>query len=443
MKKILTLLITLFMVFSISSAIAETNSRESGDMHKATALLRVELSGVIDSALAEYVRRAVEEASSNNYAVLILLNTPGGSLDAALNIIETLRESSVPVIGYVVDRWAVSAGTLILFCTHVAAMQPGTMIGAMQPVEISPFGGYQPINETKILNPIYKEAEVCLKLRNRNTTVAKLMVYHNLVMDAEEAFESHVVEFVAVNVGELIQKLRGLKVNTTTGTWVLEPKTVIDYPPPLSIRLAHALSDPLVSSLISSFASLLILVGILTANYHILALGVVLFLVSLLGIGFHVNIVALALIAVGIALVAAEIFLIPGTTVVGITGFISLILGLLLLPAAAPTTISPEYMRLTFYTVTAITLPLAGLLSIIVVKAIGVWKRRPVYQPTVVGKIGYAIDDIPEGGEGFVVVEGEYWRAKAKKPIKRNQKVKVVGKEGPLLIVEPLEQEQQ
>ncbi|HIP66395.1 MAG TPA: nodulation protein NfeD, partial [Pyrodictium sp.] len=210
-----------------------------------------------------------------------------------------------------------------------------------------------------------------------------------------------------------------------------------------SIRLAHALSDPLISSLVSSFASLLILVGILTANYHILALGVVLFLVSLLGIGFHVNIVALALIAVGIALVAAEIFLIPGTTIVGITGFISLILGLLLLPAAAPTTISPEYMRLTFYTVTAITLPLAGLLGIIVVKAIGVWKRRPVYQPTVVGKIGYAIDDIPEGGEGFVVVEGEYWRAKAKKPIKRNQKVKVVGKEGPLLIVEPLEQEQQ
>ncbi|HIP66120.1 MAG TPA: nodulation protein NfeD, partial [Pyrodictium sp.] len=96
-------------------------------MRKATALLRVELSGVIDSALAEYVRRAVEEASSNNYAVLMLLNTPGGSLDAALNIIETLRGSSVPVIGYVVGRWAVSAGTLILFCTHVAAMQPGTV----------------------------------------------------------------------------------------------------------------------------------------------------------------------------------------------------------------------------------------------------------------------------------------------------------------------------
>ena len=441
MKRPLTpLLLTVFIVLSTSMVIAQADSGRENNTRKATVLLKIELSGVIDSALAEYVEKAIEEASSSNYAVLMLLNTPGGSLDAALHIIETLRESPVPVIGYVVGRWAVSAGTLILFCTHVAAMQPGTVIGAMQPVEISPFGGYQPINETKILNPIYKEAEACLKLRNRNTTVARLMVYHNLVLDAEEALKNNIVEFVAVSVGDLVQKLKGLKVNTTIGTWTLEPETVIDYPPPLSIRLAHALSDPLISSLVSSLASLLILVGIFTANYHVLALGVVLFLVSLLGAGFHVNIVALALITVGIALIIAEIFFIPGTTVVGVAGFISLVLGLLLLPAAAPTTISPEYMRLTFYTVAAVTLPLAGLLGLIFVKAIGVWRKKPVYQPTVVGKTGYAIDDIPEGGEGFVIVEGEYWRARAKKPVKRGQRVRVIGKEGPLLVVEPLEQ---
>ena len=441
MKRLLVLLLTILIVFSTSMTIAETGSGEGNSVRRATVLLTIELSGVIDSALAEYVKKAVEEASSNNYAVLMLLNTPGGSLDAALHIIETLRESPVPVIGYVDGRWAVSAGTLILFCTHVAAMQPGTVIGAMQPVEVSPFGGYRPINETKILNPIYKEAEACLKLRNRNITIAKLMVYHNLVMDAEEALESHVVELVAASIDELKQKLRGLEVNTTIGAWVLEPETIINYPPSLSIRLAHALSDPLISSLVSSLASLLILVGIFTANYHVLALGVVLFLISLLGAGFHVNVVALALIAVGIALIVAEIFFIPGTTVVGVAGFMSLVLGLLLLPATAPTTISPEYMRFTFYTVTAITLPLAVLLGIIFVKAVGAWRKKPIYQPTVIGKTGYAIDDIPEGGEGFVMVEGEYWRARARKPVKRNQKVRVVDKEGPLLVVEPLEQE--
>ena len=441
MKRLLVLLLTILIVFSTSMTIAETGSGEGNSVRRATVLLTIELSGVIDSALAEYVKKAVEEASSNNYAVLMLLNTPGGSLDAALHIIETLRESPVPVIGYVDGRWAVSAGTLILFCTHVAAMQPGTVIGAMQPVEVSPFGGYRPINETKILNPIYKEAEACLKLRNRNITIAKLMVYHNLVMDAEEALESHVVELVAASIDELKQKLRGLEVNTTIGAWVLEPETIINYPPSLSIRLAHALSDPLISSLVSSLASLLILVGIFTANYHVLALGVVLFLISLLGAGFHVNVVALALIAVGIALIVAEIFFIPGTTVVGVAGFMSLVLGLLLLPATAPTTISPEYMRFTFYTVTAITLPLAVLLGIIFVKAVGAWRKKPIYQPTVIGKTGYAIDDIPEGGEGFVMVEGEYWRARARKPVRRNQKVRVVDKEGPLLVVEPLEQE--
>jgi len=441
LKRLLVLILTILIVFSTSMTIAETGSGEGNSVRRATVLLTIELSGVIDSALAEYVKKAVEEASSNNYAVLMLLNTPGGSLDAALHIIETLRESPVPVIGYVDGRWAVSAGTLILFCTHVAAMQPGTVVGAMQPVEVSPFGGYRPVNETKILNPIYKEAEACLKLRNRNTTVAELMVYHNFVMDAEEAYNSHVVEFVAANVDELVQKLRGLKVDTVAGTWMLEPETIIDYPPSLSIRLAHALSDPLISSLISSLASLLILVGILTANYHVLAFGVVLFLVSLLGVGFHINIIALALIIVGISLVIAEILFVPGTTVVGVAGFISLVLGLLLLPAVAPTTISPEYMRLTFYTVAAITLPIAGLLGIIFVKAVGVWRKKPIYQPSIVGKIGYAIDDIPEGREGFVVIEGEYWRARAKKPVRRNQRVKVVGKEGPLLVVEPLEEE--
>ncbi|HIP85922.1 MAG TPA: nodulation protein NfeD [Pyrodictium sp.] len=441
MKRSLTFLLIVFIVFSTSMVIAQADLERESSVQKATVMLKIELSGIIDSALAEYVKKAVEEASSNNYAILMLLNTPGGSLDAALHIIEILRRSSVPVVGYVVGRWAVSAGTLILFCTHVAAMQPGTVVGAMQPVEVSPFGGYRPVNETKILNPIYKEAEACLKLRNRNTTVAELMVYHNFVMDAEEAYNSHVVEFVAANVDELVQKLRGLKVDTVAGTWMLEPETIIDYPPSLSIRLAHALSDPLISSLISSLASLLILVGILTANYHVLAFGVVLFLVSLLGVGFHINIIALALIIVGISLVIAEILFVPGTTVVGVAGFISLVLGLLLLPAVAPTTISPEYMRLTFYTVAAITLPIAGLLGIIFVKAVGVWRKKPIYQPSIVGKIGYAIDDIPEGREGFVVIEGEYWRARAKKPVRRNQRVKVVGKEGPLLVVEPLEEE--
>ncbi|HIC98576.1 MAG TPA: hypothetical protein EYP08_02685, partial [Pyrodictiaceae archaeon] len=360
MKRSLTFLLIVFIVFSTSMVIAQADLGRESSVQKATVMLKIELSGIIDSALVEYVKKAVEEASSNKYAILMLLNTPGGSLDAALHIIEILRRSSVPVVGYVVGRWAVSAGTLILFCTHVAAMQPGTIVGAMQPVEVSPFGGYRPVNETKILNPIYKEAEACLKLRNRNTTVAELMVYHNFVMDAEEAYNSHVVEFVAANVDELMQKLRGLKVDTIAGTWMLEPETIIDYPPSLSIRLAHALSDPLISSLISSLASLLILVGILTANYHVLAFGVVLFLVSLLGVGFHINIIALALIIVGISLVIAEILFVPGTTVVGVAGFISLVLGLLLLPAVAPTTISPEYMRLTFYTVAAITLPIAG-----------------------------------------------------------------------------------
>lgn len=442
MKRSLTFLLIVFIVFSTSMVIAQADLGRESSVQKATVMLKIELSGIIDSALVEYVKKAVEEASSNKYAILMLLNTPGGSLDAALHVIEILRRSSVPVVGYVVGRWAVSAGTLILFCTHVAAMQPGTIVGAMQPVEVSPFGGYRPVNETKILNPIYKEAEACLKLRNRNTTVAELMVYHNFVMDAEEAYNSHVVEFVAANVDELMQKLRGLKVDTIAGTWMLEPETIIDYPPSLSIRLAHALSDPLISSLISSLASLLILVGILTANYHVLAFGVVLFLVSLLGVGFHINIIALALIIVGISLVIAEILFVPGTTVVGVAGFISLVLGLLLLPAVAPTTISPEYMRLTFYTVAAITLPIAGLLGIIFVKAVGVWRKKPIYQPSIIGKIGYAIDDIPEGREGFVVIEGEYWRARAKKPVRRNQRVKVVGKEGPLLIVEPLEQEE-
>ena len=416
-----------------------------GEARLVHGVLVVSVKGVIDDSMARYIKSGLQAAEEQDRALLVLLDTPGGQLEAALNIVESFREATVPVISFVKGKWAVSAGTLLLLCSHVAAMQPGTVIGAMQPVILSPLGGYTPVNESKILNPVYKELEACLRLYGRNTTVAREMVYENLVLDAEEAYKSRVVDLLAPNMYSLLQKINGRRVKLLTGTVVLDtwPPDIVYYPMPVSLRVAHILGDPLLSSLLSTIALILIIAGVLTGHLHLIVPGIALMLLSMLGLGFSLNIAALVMIVAGIILLLVEILVIPGFTIVGATGIILLVLGLLMLPVPGPQTISPEYLTGILYTVAAATTPLAGLMAVIVYKVVKAKRQKVLYKPLPLGKQGYAVDDIPAGGEGFVFVEGEYWRARSHKPVKKGQRVRVVGKDGPVLLVEPLEEQRE
>jgi len=141
----------------------------------------VDIKDFISSATSEHVASAVERASSSNAeeefsAIILALDTPGGALDATLDIIASIQESEVPVIGYVYPqgRSAWSAGTIILIGTDYAAMAPVTTIGSAQPVR-----GDTPVNDTKVINAVTEKAVSLAELHGRNATQASRFITHN------------------------------------------------------------------------------------------------------------------------------------------------------------------------------------------------------------------------------------------------------------------------
>jgi len=414
---------------------------------EAAAVIVGRVDGVIDASVADYVQSLIDAAVEEGSPLVVLeLNTPGGSLDAALRVAMIIRRSPVPVAGYVVDHWAMSAGTLILMCSHVAAMQPDTLIGAVQPVVVTPEGGFKPVNESKVLNPVYKEIELCMKMHGRNATVAKLFVYKNLVLTAEEARQLNAIDLVARDLAELLERVNGTRVKTSYGEReiLLSPGVRVVYMPmPLGLQLAHVLSDPLVSSLLTSIAMLVILLALASGHPHLAALGVGLMLLGLLGLGSSVSLVAAALLVIGFIMLIVELLFIPGFGAVGLTGIVLVVVGALVAFGGRPVYIAGESLKTALYALLGVVTPLAGFMAVAVYKAAKVWRKPPVYQPTPVGKTGQALDDMEPGGVGFVLVEGEYWEARnvSEHSIKRGQKVIVVGKDGATLLVKPVKAE--
>jgi len=137
-------------------------------------------------ALADAINIAKYEGIS---AIVIVLSTPGGSLDATLKMITLITNSPIPIIGYVYPSGttAWSAGTYILMACHIAAMAPHTVIGSCQPISYSPFGS-TPINDTKIINALISVMSTHAKAHGRNETLAIKFITENLNVDDEEAY---------------------------------------------------------------------------------------------------------------------------------------------------------------------------------------------------------------------------------------------------------------
>jgi len=134
----------------------------------------------------------------------------------------------------------------------------------------------------------------------------------------------------------------------------------------------------------------------------------------------------------------------PGFGLFGISGIISLALGAFLVIAFEPTrwVVSPEWIGSFVWVVIAVTAPIAAFAAFMAYKVIEVRRRKPILE-TIVGEVAEAVDNMDQGGEGFVIFRGELWMARALKKVAKGSKVRIVAKEGPRLIVEPLEQKSQ
>ena len=398
-------------------------------------VIRVE--GIIDYAMRDYVEYGIRIAERENGVLIIMLNTPGGYLDAALDIVTLISKSRVPVVGYVVDRWAESAGTLILVTSHVAAMQPGTIIGSMQPVQYDPARGtYRPVNESKIINPIIEVLCEHGVSRGRNETALVRFVLNNDNYGATEALRYNVIDIVARDVEELVEKLNGLTVYLPIEESVAISLSgeIVFISPPLRIRLLHSLSDPILAGILLSLGTLIILFSLASGNLAVVGVGVLLLLLGLAGSGFNPNLTSLLLILGGSILLAIEIYT-PGFGIMGGTGILMLVLGIAMLPISGQGfAVSPAYGKQLILTLYSLGAFMGALTAFMVYKVLKVRKRPPVIW-TLEGKRGKAIDPIGPGKEGYVIVEGEYWKAVSDDDIKPGDEVIVVAKEGYILKV--------
>jgi len=409
---------------------------------QAQTVLQVDLDRAIHPLSAEIVREAVAEAEQRDAAaVLIRIDTPGGLLSATEDIIETIVESETPVIAYVAPSGgkAASAGFLILISADVAAMAPGTRTGAASPV---PLGGGE-MDETmraKVENDAAASVRAVADKRGRNAELAQAAVIESKAFTEEEALESNLVEVLAGDVDELLEKLDGRTVLRFDGeqeTLQLAGAEVVPFELSFRQRTLLPLTDPGLAFIILALGALGVYVEF--SNPGLILPGV------LGGIGVIVGLMALSLLPInwagagllvlGMGCLIAEAFVVTGG-ILAVGGSVAMVLGAVML-------IDTEIPQLSigWGTAVAVTVPFAAITVFLLQLAIRSFRYKVATgSEGMVGEAGVAKSEISAGG-GQVFVHGELWTARSPSTIAKGAPVRVVAVEGLKLEVEPLSSE--
>jgi membrane-bound serine protease (ClpP class) len=401
----------------------------------------VEVTGTISSVTVEIVNEAIATASATSSPLVLALDTPGGTLDATFKIIDAMERASIPVIGYVTPAGARawSAGTFILLSTHIAAMAPRTIIGSAQPVEVGPSGGTTPVTDPKIINALTTFITVRAEAHGRNATAARAFITDNLNLDADKAEAFGVIEHVADDTRELLTFIDTKEVDTASGRYALttENAEIITISPSLRVLILRTLADPFLASILLFIGLYWLIFGLNSPGHGSEVAGAIVLIAALVGLSaLDVSLGALILIAVGAALLMAELYA-PGFGALGIGGFIAVVLGSLLLFSSAPIAIPESELFQLFLILIIAPVSFGAFFLFAAYKIIEVRRRNPI-EWSLIGDLAEAMDDLEPGVEGFVLYQGELWRAISDGPVKKGGKVKITAKDGPVLKVSPL-----
>ncbi|MFN2138408.1 MAG: NfeD family protein [Candidatus Promineifilaceae bacterium] len=409
----------------------------------------LDVSGPITPAVTGYLARGIDRAETDGAAAVVLqLDTPGGLLDATQDIVQLLRAAELPIIVYVAPRGAqaASAGSIITMAGHAAAMAPETVIGAASPV--SDDGA--DLEET-----LFRKVSEDLKATTRNLTagrgveatdLAQAMIEEARAVTAEEALQSGLIDFIALDIPDLLLQLDNHTVTVNERPFTLQTAAATAQPlPPSPVeQVLLALANPLLLGILLTLGVQAILIELSSPGGWVAGtIGVIAVGLALYGLGqLPVNWLGLGLILLAFVLFFMEV---KAAThgALALTGTALLIGGLLVL---FNTPVTPDYLAISLPAAAALGGFTAAFFLFVVSKALGA-QRAPALTGAegLIGQTGparssFSSDVFSAPYTGSVLVAGELWRARATEKIQRGERVIVTGKEGFTLDVRRLEE---
>jgi membrane-bound serine protease (ClpP class) len=419
----------------------------------------LDLKGAVGVGSGDYIERGLGQARTAGGGLVVLrMDTPGGLVSSTRKIIQAILASPIPVATFVAPSGAqaASAGTYILYASHVAAMAPGTNVGAATPVEIGglPAPPEQPTNsrrkrpaegteetappdtpmERKIVNDAAAWLRSLAELRGRNAEWAERAVRQAASITAAEALKENVIDLVAADLGDLLAQLdqRTVKVGGKEQALRTAGAPISVLAPDWRAQLLTTLTDP-------NVALILMLIGVYGIMFEFLNPGFVLpgvmggvsLLLALAAFAvLPIDYAGLALLLLGIALMIGEAF--SSGIVLGVGGLCAFALGAIFLFDQPP----GVDLSLSWPVIASTSLSSAMFLILVVGMSLRARRRAVVSgREEMIGSRAKVLDW--SGQEGRVYVHGEVWQARASQPLAPNQEVRIVALQDLTLIVEP------
>ena len=387
------------------------------------------IDGGINPAVNDYIRESIQRAHQGNARALIIqLDTPGGLLSSTRTIVKQMLGAPLPIIVYVAPSGAGagSAGVFITMAANIAAMAPGTNIGAAHPVA----GGGQEVKGVmgeKLENFTASFSETIAQRRGRNTEFAIQAVRRSISITDKEALEKDVIDIIATDVSDLLKQANGREVDvgSVKRTLDFDGVSILHFEMGLKQKVINILADP-------NIAYLLMMAGILGlymefsnpgALFPGIAGGIALLLALASFQVLPINYAGLLLIGLGLCLLVAEAFL-PSFGILGISGVVSLGLGSLLLFNVQGSDLAVDG---------SIVLAAVGTLSAFVLVVTFLVVRSQRRKATLgygglIGEVGEVRERLDLRGKVFV--HGEVWNAEGAERLEAGDRVEVVGYDG-------------